>query len=287
MANGHKSHGFTTDRGRVTIVGAGTSNGAICFTPVLPGENEHEWQAHLSGLQTRFAPADTLEEEMVFQLAIAFWQARRLSRYEKAALHAQMDAASEDGELLGRGDALSQVLSRGVESIEAEIAGLSKLLELAELAALAEDSTPLETPDAFLLLQRVLEMTIKGKTVNEAFTGLPLSGWTWATIRENLNDLAEGIGKSAAALLLALCRRVRDELEELRQTLAEGVRTIETHYLLKDGETERLLLYHSRVQSRIAKWLALLGLARDDRLGLTTTRPLEVTNGNNGHGTLE
>jgi hypothetical protein len=132
-------------------------------------------------------------------------------------------------------------------------------------------------------------MTIKGKTINEAFTGLPLSGWTWATVRENLNALAEGVGKSVAALLLALCRRVRDDLEELRQTLAEGVRAIETNYLLKNGETERLLLYHSRVQSRIAKWLALLGLARDDRLGLTTTRPLEVTNGNgeNSNGAFE
>jgi hypothetical protein len=62
------------------------------------------------------------------------------------------------------------------------------------------------------------------------------------------------VGKSVAALLLALHRHVRDDLEELRQTLAEGVRAIETNYLLKDGETERLLLYHSRVQSRIAKW---------------------------------
>jgi hypothetical protein len=287
MANGHKSHGFTTDRGRVTIVGAGTSNGAICFTPILPGENEHEWQAHLSGLQTRFAPADTLEEEMVFQLAISFWQARRLSRYEKAALHAQMDAASEEEKLFGKGDAFSQVLTRGVESIAAEISELSRLLELAELAALAEDHTPLDAADALLLLQGVLEMTIKGKTVNEAFTGLPVEGWTWAMIRENLNDLAEVSGKSVAALLFALCRRVRDELEELRATLAEGVRAIETHYLLKDGETERLLLYHSRVQSRIAKWLALLGLARDDRLGVTTTRPLEVINGTNGNGAFE
>jgi hypothetical protein len=287
MANGHKSRGFTTDRGRVTIVGARTSNGAICFTPILPGENEHEWQTHLNGLQSRFVPADTLEEEMVFQLAISFWQARRLHRYEKAAVHAQMDAAAEEGKLFGKGDAFSQVLARGVESIEAAIAELSRLLELAELVTLAEDSAPLETTDAFLLLQRVLEMTIKGKTVHEAFTGLPVEGWTWAIVRENLNDLAEVSGKSVAALLLALCRRVRDELEELRATLVEGVRAIETHYLLKYGETERLLLYHSRVQSRIAKWLALLGLARDDRLGVTTTRPLEVTNGINGDGNLE
>jgi hypothetical protein len=37
MPKGCQSNGFTTDRGRLTIVGAGTSNGARSFTPVLPG----------------------------------------------------------------------------------------------------------------------------------------------------------------------------------------------------------------------------------------------------------
>jgi hypothetical protein len=81
-------NGPQTARGKVSIIHANVITGVRCFSPVLPGESEHEWQTHLSGLQTRFAPADTLEEEMVFQLAISFWQARRLSRYEKAATYA-------------------------------------------------------------------------------------------------------------------------------------------------------------------------------------------------------
>jgi hypothetical protein len=57
--------------------------------------------------------------------------------------------------------------------------------------------------------------------------------------------------------------------------------------MLRDGETERLLLYHSRVQSRISKWLALLGQAKADRLGLTITQPIETANGENSNGAFE
>jgi hypothetical protein len=61
------------------------------------------------------------------------------------------------------------------------------------------------------------------------------------------------------------------------------VRSIEANYTLRDGETERLLLYHTRVQNRVAKGLSLLAQSKADRLGLTITQPLEV-NAENGDG---
>jgi hypothetical protein len=76
-----------------------------------------------------------------------------------------------------------------------------------------------------------------------------------------------------------------------RKTLEEGVRAIEANYVLKDGETERLLLYHTRVQSRIAKWLSMLAQSKADRLGLNLVEPLEATqistNGENGDAALD
>jgi hypothetical protein len=51
-------------------------------------------------------------------------------------------------------------------------------------------------------------------------------------------------------------------LNTLRKTLEEGVRSIEANYALKNGETKRLLLYHARVQNRIAKWLSLLAQSK-------------------------
>jgi hypothetical protein len=52
MPKGCQSNGFATDRGRLTIIGAGTSNGARSFTPVLPGiESQADWNAHLARIQ--------------------------------------------------------------------------------------------------------------------------------------------------------------------------------------------------------------------------------------------
>ena len=75
MAKGRQSNGFTTDCGRVTIVGARTSNGAFSFTPVIPGEREEDWLALLAGVRERIQPADRVEEEMSYHLALSFWRA--------------------------------------------------------------------------------------------------------------------------------------------------------------------------------------------------------------------
>jgi hypothetical protein len=286
MAGGHKSNGFKTERGRLTIVGAQTSNGALCFSPVLPGEREEDWRALLDGVGQRIQPADRLEEEMVFNLAMALWQSRRLCRYEKAATHNQMENSAKEDSLFGDSDAMTQLLSRGGDSVKAELGMMEKALGLIGSLAFSGDDEPLEREDGLLLLRLAVQLVLKGKTVTEAFSGLPEKDWTWATVNENLFELCEAVGKSLPWLLKTLHAEVMEELAGLRKTLEEGVRSIEANYALKDGETERLLLYHSRVQHRISKWLSMLAQSKADRLGLTITQPLE-TNGENGDGALE
>jgi len=127
---------------------------------------------------------------------------------------------------------------------------------------------------------------LKGKSVEQAFGGLPEDSWTWSVVRENLSELCEAAGKSMAWLLKALHGHTLEELTGLRKTLEDGLRGIEANYALKDGETERLLLYFARLQNRVAKWLSLLAQSKADRLGLTITQPLE-SNGENGDGALE
>jgi hypothetical protein len=286
MAGGHKSNGFKTERGRLTIVGAQTSNGALCFSPVLPGEREENWHALLDGVRQRIQPADRLEEEMVFNLAMALWQSRRLCRYEKAATHNQIENSAKEDSLFGGSDAMTQLLERGVESVKAELAVMEKALGLIGTVGFAGDDESLSKEDGELLLQLAARLVLKGKSVEQAFSGLPEDGWTWSVVRENLSLLCEAVGKSLPWLLQTLHALVMEELATLRKTLEEGVRSIEANYALKDGETERLLLYHARVQNRIAKWLSLLAQSKADRLGLTITQPLE-SNGENGDAALE
>ena len=101
-----------------------------------------------------------------------------------------------------------------------------------------------------------------------------------------MNELAEASRKSVPGILKSLHSHILEQLDGLRKALEDGLRAIQSNYALKDGETERLLLYHSRVQHRISKWLSMLAQSKADRLGLTITQPLE-TNGENGDGALE
>jgi hypothetical protein len=58
---------------------------------------------------------------------------------------------------------------------------------------------------------------LKGNTVEQAFTGLPNEDWTWATVRENLNDLAEASGKSVPGILKTLHKHVLEEARNSRE----------------------------------------------------------------------
>ena len=284
MAKGQQSNGYTTDHGRLTIVGAQTSNGALCFTPVLPGEREEDWLALLGGVRERIQPADRLEEEMVFNLTMALWQSRRLHRYEKAATHRQIEEASRD--VFDDRDAIALLLARGVESVRVELGTMEKALGLIGAVAFAGDDESLSKEDGELVLQLAARLVLNGKSVEQAFSGLPEDSWTWSVVRENLSLLCEAASKSLPWLLKTLHAFVIEELSGLRRTLEDGVRSIETNYTLKDGEFERLVLYHARVQNRIAKWLSLLAQSKADRLGLTITQPLD-SNGADGDGAFE
>jgi len=289
MNTGHNKYGPQTSRGRVSIIHANVTNGAVCFSPILPGENEADWLALSDGINTRFPPEDRFDEELNFGLAMAFWQERRLQRYVKAATYRQIEEASRD--VFGDGDAMALLLARGVESVKAELSVMEKAFALIGSVAFAGDDEPLERAAGLLLLRLAVDLVLKGKRVEHAFSGLPEDGWTWRIVRENLTELCEVSGKSMPWLLKTLHGHTLEELTALRKTLEDGLRGIEANYVLKDGETERLLLYHARIQNRIAKWLRLIGESRAERAGLMYVRPAEVdgngVGGDNGDGALD
>jgi hypothetical protein len=179
---------------------------------------------------------------------------------------------------------MSQLLVRGVESVKAELGVMEKALGLIGAVAFAGEDEPFERADGELLLRLAIELVCKSKTsFEQAFSGLPEGGWTWGIVRENLTELCQAAGKTMPWLLQALSNSSLEELATLRKTLEEGVRSIEANYTLRDGETERLLLYHARIQNRVAKWLSLLAQSKADRLGLTIIQPGGI-NGENGDG---
>jgi hypothetical protein len=163
---------------------------------------------------------------------------------------------------------------------------MGKALGLIGAVAFAGDDESLEKEDGLLLLRLAVELVLNGKTVEQCFTGLPECSWTWRVVRENLNELAEASRKSVPGILKSLHSHILEQLDGLRKALDKGLRAIQSNYALKDGETERLLLYHSRVQHRISKWLSMLAQSKADRLGLTVIEAAS-SNGENCDGALE
>ena len=87
----------------------------------------------------------------------------------------------------------------------------------------------LNKEDGELVLQLAARLVLKGKTVEQAFSGLPEDSWTWSVVRENLSLLCEAAGKSLPWLLKTLHAEVMEDLAGLRKTLEDGVRSIEAN----------------------------------------------------------
>ena len=128
----------------------------------------------------------------------------RLHKYEKAATHKQLEDAAKDESLFGHSDAMTQLLERGVESVRSELDVMEKTLGLIGAVALAGDDEPLSKEDGLLLLRLAVELVLKGKSLEQDFSGLPEDGWTWAVVRENPTELCEAANKSMSWLLKTL-----------------------------------------------------------------------------------
>jgi fibronectin type III domain protein len=48
---------------------------------------------------------------------------------------------------------------------------------------------PLSKDDGLLLLRLAADLVLKGKSIEQAFSGLPEDGWTWSVVQENLTEL--------------------------------------------------------------------------------------------------
>ena len=91
---------------------------------------------------------------------------------------------------------MALLLARGVESAKAELAVMKKALGLIGAAGFADDGESLQRDDGELVLQLAARLALKGKGVEQAFSGLPEDGWTWSVVRENLSLLCEAANKS-------------------------------------------------------------------------------------------
>ena len=86
-----KSTGPRTEEGKTRVAKNALKHGLLARDTVLPGEDPAEFDSQLSALEADIQPANSLEFELVRQIADAQWRMRRLTRLETGFIAAAVD----------------------------------------------------------------------------------------------------------------------------------------------------------------------------------------------------
>ena len=89
--NAKKSTGPRTEEGKTRVSKNALKHGLLARDTVLPGEDPADFDRQLSALEADIHPANSLEFELVRQIADAQWRMRRLTRLETGFLAAAVD----------------------------------------------------------------------------------------------------------------------------------------------------------------------------------------------------
>ena len=89
--NARKSTGPRTEEGKSRASKNALKHGLLARDTVMPGEDPADFDRQLSALEADIQPANSLEFELVRQIADAQWRMRRLTRLETGFLAAAVD----------------------------------------------------------------------------------------------------------------------------------------------------------------------------------------------------
>ena len=90
--NAKKSTGPRTEEGKTRVATNALKHGLLARDAVLPSEDPADFDSQLSALEADIQPANSLESELVRQIADAQWRMRRLTRLETGFLAASLAA---------------------------------------------------------------------------------------------------------------------------------------------------------------------------------------------------
>ncbi len=88
--NAKKSTGPRTEEGKTRVATNALKHGLLARDTVLPGEDPADFDSQLSALEADIQPTNSLEFELVRQIADAQWRMRRLTRLETGFLAASL-----------------------------------------------------------------------------------------------------------------------------------------------------------------------------------------------------
>lgn len=249
--NGARSKGPKTPEGKASSSLNALHHGLSAKNLLLPGEDAAEYEQHLDGYFSSFAPATLPEAQIVAQVGDLAWKVERLTKLENNRLRARLEEKLEET------DAFRLVIStrRALEALSGLVAALDarrtvpKELELTEalLSGLKGTVGLLREvpglPEAViqpvsLALQEARDTRQEGRLEQAAY--------------EHLGNMA----KVARGALAAKLAQEEAGLEPVRERLAAAV------LLLEDKDLRKLERHRRLLEGSMARQLGLLGQMR-------------------------
>ncbi len=94
--NAQKSTGPRTPEGKAVVSRNAITHGLLARAGVIPGEDEHEFQAHREGLLQQLRPGSPLEEALAQRVVDLSWRLQRAARDQDVAYAALYQKYLED-----------------------------------------------------------------------------------------------------------------------------------------------------------------------------------------------
>jgi len=272
--NGRKSRGPKTANGRRTSALAKTKHGIFAFSPVLPGESKQSWIKRHEGYRQYFQPQGAVEEDFVYELALAVHQRRRIHKHEDAVTREGMkvDIFSEEDKQ-GVEPEITTILEGNEQSLLNEIASFERLVELLQNLKREPDQTPLESTQAEGLVDWLFNANRSQDDVDETeqdgspIADPPPEGWTFGSIRQVMTELSEALSKSPEAVLSDTIERGMERLGDRHQRLETAWLYVRKNSVPEAAPLALLDLYDRRSLNKISKLLNLLERVQSVRMG--------------------
>jgi len=289
--NALHSTGPRTASGKVTSSRNAVHHGLRALTPVVPGEREADWRAHLAAVTANLAPAGYLEECLADRVALQFWRLRRVVRYERETL-ALLHESAPDVVRRQREDDVNHFRPTGPMSVsdaDSEVEHWREIREVLEAMPTLPDDATLAGAAVFELTMFLAQFVVPlpselmvvladGRSVPLDDVGLDGEPWPAAAVRLIVETIAGDLGRDYL-LDAALDRALeREELaEEARDALVAEIDALRRRSILPDGpELDKLSRYEAGLERSLMRTLHELQRLQAARQGGSAPLALDV-----------
>jgi hypothetical protein len=251
LKNAKKLGGPKTPEGKSRSSMNALRHGLSANNLLLPGEDAQQYESHLDGYFTSFAPATLPEAIIVAQLGDLSWRLERLSKLESNRLHARLEEELEKTNehrsafLTRRALQMVNALAESVEAVPTPPKDANRtrhLLDGVELMVTELREVP-ELPSA--VVQPLADAL---NTAKESLDGACINKSTY----ERLGNMAK-LARGALGMKLAQEEAL---LNPVRERLAAEV------LLLEDMDLKKLERHRKLLESSLQRQLDLLGQVR-------------------------